>query len=278
MGWAAGGEVIDVVLLRDKSVRRWQRWQRITRSVRIQNLFAIFSVGLICFSFVFGNQGLGPFITSLDDVSAAVGQIQSRTRHGMHLAHLLSSHMVSLRPFLDFNISKVCPNHAETILESEFSLDTTSTEIISAGKQLDYFMENDLDPFLQGVDQVAETCKTVDSAISSARDNDWIIRLFLVAVNVINIFFIFGVMLTRNKINFPFYQDVLGIFFVPAFSATLVFAVAAMCLIAVTSMINAGMFISPDDFVFVCFPFSQPNSFCPCQTFAMERRGTHLTH
>ena len=242
MGCAAGGEAIDMTALRSQGVRRWHRRQRMIRSWRLQTIFAIASFGLITFSFVFTNQGLTPFMTSLDDVTTITNLAQTRARHGMHLAHLLSSHMTNLRPYLDLNITKLCPNYDETILETQFSLSITAREILYAAKEMNHFVGKDLDPFLHGIDQVAETCGSIDSAITTAKENDWAIRLFLTSANIINLFLIFGVVLTRNKINSEFYQDILGGLFVPAFAATMVIAVLVLCLVSAIGMINAGTF------------------------------------
>ena len=122
VGCAAGGEPIHITELRERGVRRWQRRQRMIRSWRVQNIFAISAFGLITFSFVFVNHGLTPFMLSLEDVTTVTNLAQTRTRHGMHLAHLLSSHMHNLRPFLDLNITRLCPHYDQTILETQFSL------------------------------------------------------------------------------------------------------------------------------------------------------------
>jgi len=240
VGCAAGGELVDVKALREQGVRRWERRARIIRSLRVRNIFLICSIGLIAFSFVFANQGLTPFIDSLEDVLTVSSLTQTRVQHGIHLAHLLSTHVKSIRPYLDLNITKLCPSYEQTILESQFSLAITAEEVVSTGKEMEYFFEKDMDSFLNGIGKVADTCESVDEAVLKVKENEWIFLVFLIATNAINIFFILGVVLTQNKINWDFYQSLLGGIFVPAFAATMVIAVVVLCMVAVGGMINAG--------------------------------------
>ena len=244
VGCAAGGEIVDVKALRENGVRRWDRRTRIIRSWRVQYMFGICSLGLITFSFVFANQGLTPFFASLEDIATVTSLAQTRVQHGMHLAHLLSSQVELIRPFLDFNITTLCPKYEQTILESDFSLSVTADEIVSATKEMDYFFENDMDSFLNGMGQVADTCKSVDKAVVKIKENEWVFPVFLIAVNVINIFLILGVVLTQNKIKWDFYQSLLGGIFIPAFAATMVITVVVLCIVAVGGIINAGKFYS----------------------------------
>lgn len=277
VGCAAGGETIHMTALRENGVRRWQRRQRMIRSWRIQNIFAISAFGLIAFSFVFVNQGLTPFLHSLDDVTTVTNVAQTRTRHGMHLAHLLSSHMHNLRPYLDLNITKLCPNYDQTILETQFSLSVTAKEIVHAAKEMDYFLVNDMDPFLHGLDAVAAACGSIDSAITTAKKNDWMIRLFLTSVNIINMFLIAGVFLTRNKIKSDLYQDVLGGICLPAFVTTMIFAIMVLCLVSAVGMVNAGRFCNKHSQTSPHSLSQLTNFVCLAKkTFVLEVKGTGL--
>ena len=240
VGCAAGGEPLDVKLLRDIGFRRWQRRRIIQRSWRLQSVFVTCSIAVIALSFVFANRGLTPYMESLDDVNTISSLVQTRTRHSLHLGHLLSTHMAALRPFLDFNISSLCPNYEQTFLETEFSLSSTSTEIAYAADQLNYFFDADLETFLVGFDQIADTCKSVDEIVAKAQSNDWIVRLVLASLNVINVFLLLGVVLTRNKIRSTFYQDVLAYVFLPVFVVVIIFVVAMVCMAAANGMVIAG--------------------------------------
>lgn len=276
VGCAAGGEAIDIPVLREKGVRRWQRRKRIERSWRIQVMFAIASFGLITFSFVFVNHGLTPFVESLQDVTTTTNIVRTRLLEGMHLTHLVSSHMASLQPYVDLDVKSLCPNYEETILASEYSLAVTSDEIRNALQQMLYFVDEDAFPLLSGIDHVAGAFSSVASHITTVEENDWLLRLTLVIVNIVNIFMFFGVVLTRNKINSYFYQSVLGAMFVPAFSVAIIFVVIVLCILAVIAMVNAGTFSLALFFIRLTrfLMISHLSNSLLCQTFAWA--GGHL--
>jgi hypothetical protein len=243
-GCAAGGEVVNIAVLRSEGVRRWQRRARILRSWRLQSVFGLASFCLITFSFVFVNQGLTPLVDSLAEITTATGLLRSHSRQGMHLAHLLGSHMALLRPFLDLQVEQVCPNYADSILASELGLAVANGEITLAVNELDTFLQVDIDPLLDGVDQVADACTEVDLAVAKAEENDWMIRLFLMTVNVINIFLFIGVVLTRNRVISDFYQSVVSVVCLPFFSLTTACATIVLVVTAVLAMANAGTYTS----------------------------------
>jgi hypothetical protein len=243
-GCAAGGEVVNIAVLRSEGVPRWQRRARILRSWRLQSVFGLASFCLITFSFVFVNQGLTPLVDSLAEITTATGLLRSHSRQGMHLAHLLGSHMALLRPFLDLQVEQVCPNYADSILDSELGLAVANGEINLAVHEMDTFLQVDIDPLLDGVDQVADACTEVDLAVAKAEENDWTIRLFLMTVNVVNIFLFFGVVLTRNRVISDFYQRVVSVVCLPLFSLTTACATIVLVVTAVLAMANAGTYTS----------------------------------
>ncbi len=82
----------------------------------------------------------------------------------------------------------------------------------------------------------------VDIGIESVYDSDWFLKLFLVALNVVNGFFIFGVFLSKISVVYSAFQAMLQYLLIPLFCLLLLGSIGATCAAISMSLTNAGTF------------------------------------
>jgi hypothetical protein len=253
VGCAAGGAIVDVAALKKEKIRRDPRKHRIARAWRIQVAFLGFSMGIPMFSFLVINQGLTPFIQSLDDVVEINNDIETRTRDATQITKaLLDLHQEMQAKVPRLSLPTICPMIAQEgsrlgQVAHGLGLENATANIDLGIAQVDIFIEVYFGDIQQSLDRLSDASNSIDAGVESAQANDWILKLILMLLNVMNAFMVIGVLLSRNSLVYPAYHCVLMYFVVPVFFLALIGSMVATCVAMTAAVINAGTSILPSD-------------------------------
>lgn len=252
VGCAAGGDgALDVAQLRRNGVRRAERKARIVRNWRVQLAFLLSCMLLPALSFLFVNHGLNPFYDSLYEVdNLLTDEVIKHASRGSKLANS----MMGLNSRLDLFVSSIkmedyCPNlfNNETNINQTdigmLGLESLQSSIEESTSSVVDFVKEQAPLLADGLYQLKTASEYVqDNIIHKATENDWIIKGLLIGLNVVNVFFFLGVLLSRNGIQRQSYQDFLTFVITPLFCALLVAVVVGTGLAAIAGMLNAGTY------------------------------------
>jgi hypothetical protein len=203
------------------------------------------SLLLPTFSFLLVNRGLEPFIASLDGLVDVNDQVDAKAFRGIEIADSMTALYRDLKAIQIVDIQSFCPNANanENDLLDGLGMYSFSETIESGLATVDSFVVKYLSDIRPGLVQVTDATHMVDRGIDSVYESDWILKLFLVALNVINGFFIFGVFLSKISVVYSAFHYMLSYLLIPLFCLLLLGSVAATCAAVSMSLTNAGKYV-----------------------------------
>jgi hypothetical protein len=240
VGWAAGGDVVDVEYMRKQGISRKHRTQRIRRNWRVQTTFLIASMCIPILSFLLVNHGLEPFIESLTDIDDMANNADTQAYLGIHIGQRITAIYNNLHDLVSHNVTSSCPDLPSILLENE-------TRFTFAHEGLSNSLTALLPVVNETIPTTIEALEAVTTATRKAKDiadfllgHDWLLIMLLSALNILNAFFLFGVFLTKNDVDYPGFQAFTGYLLLPAFLLALLASVSTSCLFAAAATSNAG--------------------------------------
>jgi hypothetical protein len=257
---ASGGGVMDIKQLREvHDLSRSQRKKIIRRQWRIQRL-ALFTCALIIpATFVGVNLGLHPFLDALSDIRDTNDQIESKAYQGKHIGFQLYGFYQNLTrlPMEDLAISELCPNQfADRRLVTPIvdfgSLNATANETELLENMLEW-----KDLLLQGLDTIDERFGSIqipydaldsltnathfiDIGIDFVLENDWYLKLGLLVLDVVVLFWCLGILAAQSNIDWIGMQRVAAYFLMPILLIILPGLVVAACGFWTVLLVNSG--------------------------------------
>lgn len=214
VGVFAGGKVVDVAHWRKMKIPRHIRRKRIIRNWRIQAVFLVASITIPIGTVLLVRNGLSPFLTSLDNIQAINDDLETIAFRGSYIASSLMEKREELYSNFTqqefFNLSSFCIQDLQNSNASSSLTRTNNSSKISLAvvqqQQIATFFQyidaglDDLDIFLQenvyhsryGLELVIQSTQNIDKSIDYCHSNDYLLKLFLLAINVVNGFFLFG--------------------------------------------------------------------------------------
>jgi hypothetical protein len=245
VGCAASGGPIDAPALRKQGVSRRQRKQRIVRAWRTQATFMTLSMMIPLFSALLVNHGLRTFIESLHDVTQFNDDVDSLAYRGIEIIHSLDGIARNLQAdeFLndmrsDFGTS--CPDSDSTNMTIQsLGFETLREVIVDGADRIESLLQNSLYRLSDALSRIVSETQAVDDTITSVYQFGWIFKLFLVLVNVINLFLWIGVVLSKVGVEFHGYQVILSWAILPAFGLCILATVSAAGTFLAIALFNA---------------------------------------
>lgn len=240
VGWAAGGDVVDVERMRKQGINRKRRTHRIRRNWRVQTTFLMASMSIPVLSFLLVNHGLEPFIESLSDVDHISNDADTQAFLGIHTAQRINEIYHKLQELASSNISAACPDFSPNRWKNETSFTAVHNQF---SKSLNDFspVVNELIPdTIEILEAVTKATKEAEETVDYVQSHDWMLIMFLMVLNIINAFFLFGVFLTKNDLDYPVFQAFTGYLLIPAFCVVILASVGTSCLFAAAAISNAG--------------------------------------
>lgn len=253
VGCAAGGNVVDVTALRDRKVPRAERRRIILRNWRVQMALLLLSLLIPTLSFLLVNHGLEPFYSSLQDIRSLAVQARSRALDGIEVAtdlvyaqNRIGSIVTSLQP------EQVCPTYfaagdGTTTTPQIAFLQSYNATLQNGRNAMNAFVNQYVSRTTLGLSQVAHATLYTENSVDAAQSYEWLVKSFLIALNLANVFWFFGVLLTRHNVYFPLYHQFLVWGAVPAFAVVLLSTVAATIASSALAITNAGTYMDTVD-------------------------------
>jgi len=248
-GWSAGGDTVDVGALRKARVPRMERRRRIIRSWRIQWIFLMASIGIPITTLIMTRNGLKPLISSLDEVESINDEVESVSYQGLGIAEsLLEEQDRLLVNFTqqDLSMENMCPgipkfqqsqNHSKFMFA--VPMDTVVQYIQAGLSEVNTFVDNHAPQAHNGLTNAVGVAEQVDLTIEWSFANDWALKFFLLTINVVNGFLVFGIFLSKQDIILYKYQRLLSFAIIPGFGLLLICSMLITCAFGIASMLNA---------------------------------------
>lgn len=252
IGCAAGGEILDMKQLSKKGISRKQRKKRILRSWRLQTTFMISAILIPTASLIMMQNGWGRVTLAWDEVQEVVDDAEAFAFRGWNVLQGLQNSRESLsnnslvRNVIEHTktepsaalFASWCPTAAnggqlEFLNEAIASLEEQTGSLLSL---FDDYVPVNSEAFLT----VTEATHSVDESIQWFFDNDWIWKMYIMALNVLNIFLLFCVYIfSKNDIIHLPTIHYLTFLVVPLFSVATGLLLMVTASSGVASLLNA---------------------------------------
>lgn len=139
-------------------------------------------------------------------------------------------------------IENFCPNSqlmANVSIFGDLGTNGTSSDIKLAFANLDVFLNGDLEGAHYGFGNIATATRAVDNSAVFVYENDWMLKMFALALNVIVGFFILAICLSKSNYIHPPFHAMLVYFLVPTFCILTVLTSIATLALAMVTVTNA---------------------------------------
>jgi hypothetical protein len=255
VGCAAGGGAINIVQLSKQGVRRRERRRRILRSWRLQSTFLIVGVFIPIATGILVRCGLGQLQQAWGELLDINDNVESIAYRGMGIVGNLRKTQKRLRQ-MDFGIIEGdknnnetnyswCPNLDDASKTSEYwrleQFDEIFTSVQSYSQEMVQFLDLHMPADDSTFEMVTEATQYVDESINWAYDHDWLLKLFLMVLNVVNLLLLSACyFLSKNNIIHPPSRYYLAFFLVPLFS------VLAGATVFMTATFGVGTLLNSD--------------------------------
>jgi hypothetical protein len=188
---------------------------------------------------------LRTFIESLHDVTQFNDDVDSLAYRGIEIIHSLDGIARNLQAddFLndmrsDFGTS--CPDSDSTNMTIQsLGFETLREVIVDGADRIESLLQNSLYRLSDALSRIVSETQAVDDTITSVYEFGWIFKLFLVLVNVINLFLWIGVVLSKVGVEFHGYQVILSWAILPAFGLCILATVSAAGTFLAIALFNA---------------------------------------
>lgn len=274
VGWAAGGQVVDVKQLKhEHRLEKNDRKQRIVRNWRVQTACLVACASLLPVSMLMLRLGLNPVIASLEELREINDQVDSRAFRGMLIVAELQTTQKDLHTMRQSGLlaeeitdEQFCPSFANTtgLLDDE-TVPSRNASISDIGALQSFLpsslqrsvasgldnmqsilLSYELDFVGEALSILTNATATIDSGIDNMYSHDWIVKLLVVIMNVVVIFLMVGILIAKENTDYPAYQSFAAWVLLPLFGVIQIAAVGGTCIFLSVSMLNAGTFVCLD--------------------------------
>jgi hypothetical protein len=249
LGCAAGGGVLDMIQLSKAGVRRKERKRRIMRSWRLQTTFCIVSILIPMTSLMMMEMGWKSLDAAWQEVQVVVDDVEALAFRGWNVLESLQSIKNELHSNLLVQqvlksesangFAEWCPNAGET--PERFKVLQDAMEQVQSGTQeLVEIYEDHVPENENGFVVMTQVTKYVDESIDWFFAHDWMWKLLLMVLNVINVLMLLACYsLSKNNIVHLPSRLYLAWLLVPVFTVVTVLLLIATASSGVATMLNA---------------------------------------
>jgi len=213
------------------------------RNWRIQTVFMMASASIPVLSFLLANHGIEPSDAGLESIKAVTKEVDSRAYVGLFTAFRIRESHEELQKLTEVKMASFCPNHSTSQWANDFDFTGTEVTVTAGLMETDTLVTNFLTTATHVLSEVTEVTQNVKNTVDWWQEKDWIVKLILVGLNVINGFFLLAVFLTKNNVDYPTLQAMISYLLLPLFCLVAIAAIAITCIFAGTASANAGEYI-----------------------------------
>jgi len=243
LGCASGGGVIDIAELR--KIPRDQRPLSKTmahRAWRLQAVFLLCGLGIPVATMMFLKNGLFQMIDSLQETAETVADVETLTYEGIRIVDTLTNirnELVEADLSSKLDVKGYCPKLSNSTLLSDLNLERSTEDIDEFLSDMDTFIDGHAINAKDGFHKVLRSTEEFERLMAVVYNMDWMPKMFIVILNVLNGFMMSAAFLSKQNIAFFPFHCMLSYLIVPAFSVVLVLAVASSSAFGVASVMNA---------------------------------------
>jgi hypothetical protein len=284
VGCAAGGNVIDIKEMKKVyNLDKFERKHRILRNWRIQTTCLLTCLVMLPCTILMLKLGLDPFINSLHDIQQLNDHIDSHAYRGIQTVTQLQTALYDLQQQThqlnlvesNFDIYTTCSNRSNRIISVlddlpiprigklnnmssnvltqnnntsnefdflQFDWKSYQNQVFTSLTNLATFDLNTTNNILY---HVTNGTAGMETSIDSLNSHDWIVRLFIVIIDVVVVYLIIGILLAKDNVDCPAYQSFTTYILLPIFFLSLIATITATCMFTTIAIVNAGMYIFP---------------------------------
>lgn len=260
---ASGGGVIHIKQLREvHKLNRSQRKTIIRRQWRVQG-FALFVCALVIpVNFIAIQLGLHPFLDGLQDIREVNDRIESKVYQGLDIGHRLNAYYTNLTQislFDNLSAAELCPNQfrSRTLITPTIQDGNSTSEapvdvmkligdvldwkelVLQGREQLDERFDHIKIP-TDALHVVTNATNILDTSIDFVMDYDWYLKLGLLVVDVVVLFWCLGILIAQNNVVWLGMQRLAAYFLMPIMVLLLPIFVAFACVFVSLLLVNAG--------------------------------------
>ncbi|CAB9498385.1 expressed unknown protein [Seminavis robusta] len=249
VGCAGGGKTLDVAKMRKAKIPRHIRRKQILRAWRIQLAFLSLSMLIPIMTLLMTRNGLAPFINSLDEISSINDEVEAVAFHGISIAEELQAARRNLanvttqqqqQGYMDLDWESSCPNfHNSSTMLALAPISTIQKYIDSGLEEVKAFIDYYAMDAHIALTRVVRMSDRVKLSIEWIYDSDWLLKFFLLTINVVNGFFLFGVFLSKQDVVNYKMQRFLSLWIIPIFVVLLMCCAVLACAFGMAVMFNA---------------------------------------
>lgn len=250
VGCAAGGEIIDIKQLSKQGLSRKNRKKRILRSWRLQTTFMITGILVPTTSLIMMQYGWTKVQVGWEDIRLVVDDVESLAFRGWNVLDGLQSSKQTLQQnrlvqdVLQQSSSRAplftswCPNAKDDQRLAFFQKAITTLEYNT--KSLVTLFDEYVPKSTNGFMAVTQATQSVDESIKWFFDNDWIWKMYIMIVNVLNIFMVLCCYIfSKHNIIHPPTRFYLTFWIVPLFSIATGLLIMVTASSGVATLLNA---------------------------------------
>jgi len=254
VGCAAGGSILDVEEMRHDPILKPRLRAIIQRSWRIQVAFFLTAFLIPIASGFFLVKGLQTVNKALLEIQNINEDIESVVFRAIDVTNSLikaRSNIARTDIHAIANIEGFCTGNstifANASIPSNLGPNNTSNDVKLAFKDLDVFLDVDLSGATRALNNIVSVTQSVDDSVSFVFKNDWLLKMFILCLNVIVGFFFVAICLSKsNFVHYPFHA-MLAYMLVPVFCIQVVLASLSTISFGIATVANAD-FCAGGDF------------------------------
>ena len=251
IGCAAGGEVLDIKQLSKQGVSRKIRKRRIIRSWRLQSTFVITGILIPTTSFIMMQSGWSKVQVAWEQVQLVINDVETLAYKGWHSLDGLKQARDQLhenrlvQDVLNQTSARVAPlfaswcpkaQNAESLAFLEQAMSTLEENTKTLVSLFDTYLPQNSNGFII----VTEATQSVSASIAWFFKHDWIWKMYIMALNVLNVFLVLCCYIfSKHNIIHPPTRFYLTFWVVPLFTLATVLMMMVTASSGIAVLLNA---------------------------------------
>lgn len=243
VGCAAGGHELDIRQLRRDPYYKPLIRNMVRRSWRVQGTFFIPAFLLPIWTGLLLKKGLTTLIKSLQEIQDINHDVSGVALRAMRITELLTTTYAKMTSFSGnqdaLDLTSYCPLVSNSTFVQGTDTSSFAQNIRQSLSELSQFMEYEVASAKVGLSKVDQLTAYIDDAADWVFRHDWLCKLFVVVVNVVNLALLCGLLLSRKNIIFYPFKALLSFLLVPVFAIMTGISLLAACSTAMAAVLNA---------------------------------------
>jgi len=228
-GCAAGGDIVHVPDMHRQGLSKRRRKLRIQRNWNVQTVFGVVSMAMPVLSFLGTNRGVDPVVDSFPELTPLLNGLQAVAYQGMAIARRVQSLVDDNQDLMQTAVA------CQSLQDLQLSWNATL-----------YLQVDDMTvDWRNALEEAVQVTQRVQDVLAWLDAHDWLLRLLLLVLNIINAFFLVGVFLTKNQIDYRGLQQMTAHILLPLFSLLTVATILASAVAGMGATLHSDVCTHP---------------------------------